>query len=80
MQRNYHVVMTLNLVRQRALLPIAVFFIVGLAASVFGEGWVSTLGKFGNAIFLGFVLFGALIDPKYLTPEGKRVAHAETAD
>lgn len=80
MKKKYEVLMALNLVRKSVVLPVAILFVAGITASAFGDGWVSTAGKFVNAVFFGLVLFGALMEPKYLTEEGKRVARAHTAD
>ena len=60
----------LSLVRERVAIPLLLFFLIGMTAMVFASGWLKHVGTLVVGMQLGIMIYGALIDPRFLNPEG----------
>jgi hypothetical protein len=59
-----------NLIRERLAVPVLVVLLAGLTAMAFGSGWVKSVGALIVGMQLGIMVYGALIDPKFLNDAG----------
>ena len=60
----------LNLIRANAGLPVLAIALIGFTVMTFGSGAVQKIGSLVAGMYCGILVFGYLIDPKYLTEDG----------
>lgn len=67
----------MNLIRANAGLPVLAIALIGFTAMSFGSGFVQKVGSLVTGMYCGILVFGYLIDPKYLTDEGLKKSAGE---
>lgn len=50
--------------------PYIFFCVFGVIGIIFADGWVRELALLAGSMSFGFLVFGFVLEPKYLTQEG----------